>query len=122
MIPPSLACPVTTLEAYLLASDTLRANSGPEFLFLGLPSRHRSIGASFVSRWLKLILEKAGIDTKVYTAHSTRGASASRAADAGMSVESILKAGNWSSESTFTRFYRRQLDPAEETNTLPVES
>ena len=62
-----------------------------------------------VRSWLKLTLEKAGIDTKVYTANSSRGASASRAADAGVSVEFILnKAGNWSSESTFTRFLRNQ--------------
>jgi len=122
MVPPGLACPVATLEAYLLASDTLRTANGSEFLFLGLRPPHRSIGASSVSRWLKLTLEKAGIDTEVYTAHSTRGAAASRAANAGLSVESILKAGSWSSESTFTRFYRRQLHPAAETNTLPVES
>lgn len=59
-----------------------------------------------MARWLKLVLNDVGIDTSVYSAHSTRGASTSIAANSGVPTEAILAAGNWNSESTFTRFYR----------------
>ncbi|XP_078661233.1 uncharacterized protein LOC144905436 [Branchiostoma floridae x Branchiostoma belcheri] len=40
-------------------------------------------------------------------AHSTRGASTSAAAAAGVSLHSIMKAADWSRESTFLKYYRR---------------
>jgi hypothetical protein len=49
--------------------------------------------------------------------HSTSGAAALKAAAAsGVSVESILSAGHWSAESTFTRLYRRDARPLTRTH------
>ena len=50
-------------------------------------------------------LSEAGIDTGIFKAHSVRGASSSRAAAAGITIADILQAVDWSSESTFQRFY-----------------
>ena len=46
----------------------------------------------------------AGINN--FTAYSTRAASTSAAKSKKISVRDILKAGNWSRESTFNRFYK----------------
>ena len=49
----------------------------------------------------------AGIDISIFTAHSTRSASASAAADSGITSSDILKAADWSTESVFRKFYYR---------------
>lgn len=106
LLPPSLASPVKTLRDFVTAVDQRRKKDRPRSLFIGLRPPHNSVGASTVARWLKLVLNDVGIDTSVYSAHSTRGASTSIAANSGVPTEAILAAGNWNSESTFTRFYR----------------
>ena len=47
------------------------------------------------------------INTVVYSAHSTRGASTTAAVKQGVSIADILKTADWSKESTFKRFYYR---------------
>ena len=66
------------------------------------------MSSSSIARWLKQGLEVAGIDTSIFKGHSTRGASSSKAASAGVAVSDILQAADWSTEGTFQRFYHRQ--------------
>jgi len=47
------------------------------------------------------------IETQYFLAHSTRSAASSKAAAAGVPVESIMQAAQWSRESTFSKHYRR---------------
>ena len=61
--------------------------------------------------WIKDSLKKAGIDTNQFTAHFSRGASSSRASARGVPIADILKVANWSSRSTFERFYCRSEGP-----------
>jgi hypothetical protein len=117
LLPLPLACPVETLKD-LTASDQLRQGEKAKSLFIGLRPPHSSVGASSVARWLKFILNDAGVDKSIYSAHSTRGASASNAVNSGVPTEAILAAGNWNSESTFTRFYRRAAKGASVDNAL----
>ena len=77
---------------------------------LSIKSPHAPIGASTVARWIKDFLGDAGIDTSIYLAHSTRGAAASKAVAAGLSIETILRSGNWSSESVFAKHYSRPIE------------
>ena len=60
-----------------------------------------------IACWLKEVLKMPGIDISIFTAHSTRGASASAAADSGINTSDILKAADWSTESVFGKFYYR---------------
>jgi len=53
-----------------------------------------------LGRWIKTCIADAGIDGSVFSAHSTRGAGASKAAASGVAIEAILKAASWSSELT----------------------
>ncbi len=75
------------------------------------PSRD-SVSGSTVARWIKSFLSEAVVDTAVFSAHSTRGAPASNAANLGVPTDAILSAGCWKSESTFTLFYRRSIASA----------
>ncbi|KAI8483743.1 hypothetical protein Bbelb_385350 [Branchiostoma belcheri] len=68
---------------------------------------HRPVGSATLARWVKSVLGTAGVDTATFSAHSTRGASTSAAAAAGVSLHSIMKAADWSRESTFLKYYRR---------------
>ncbi len=52
---------------------------------------------------------KAGIDNKVFGAHSTRAAVTSAAHKNGVSIDRILAAGGWSNENTFGRFYKKPI-------------
>ena len=52
----------------------------------------------------------AGLDTKSFLPHSTRGASVSAAARRGASVSQILNAGDWTNLGTYQRFYSRTVD------------
>ena len=49
--------------------------------------------------------DNPGIDSSIFGAHSTHGASASAAARGVVKLEEILKAANWSSVSVFQKFY-----------------
>ena len=62
---------------------------------------------SIVAGWIKAIWGSAGIDTNLFTAHSTRAASTYKAKLKGLSLEDILKRGNWSSKSTWQKHYHK---------------
>ena len=61
----------------------------------------------------------SGIDMSTFTAHSTRGASTSAAADSGITTSDILKAADWSTESVFRKFYYRPTYASYGHNMLP---
>ena len=74
-------------------------------LFVAIVKPHKPIAPCTITHWLKEILKMSGIDISTFTAHSTRGASTSAAADSGITTSDILKAADWSTESVFRKFY-----------------
>ena len=62
-------------------------------MFIALVSPFREVSANTISRWIKCFIGSAGVDTSVFSAHSTRGAAASKAATSGLSIDVILRAG-----------------------------
>ena len=65
------------------------------------------MSSSTIARWIKEVLALSGIDISIFKAHSSRGASATAAADRGVSIFEILQLGDWSEENTFKKFYYR---------------
>ena len=98
-------CPVMTLKAYEKATEQFRQTEEQQKLFIATIRPHKPVAASTIARWLCTVLEKAGIDTTIFSAHSTRGASVSTAANAGITTSEIMQSADWSSESTFKQFY-----------------
>lgn len=99
-------CPVFALESYwsLLPHK-------PNKAFVSYTKPHNPVTSSTIARWLKEALGRAGI--RGYTAHSTRAASTSKAANLGVSAKQIMGAANWSpTGSTFERFYHKSITPS----------
>jgi len=59
------------------------------------------------------MLETAGVNTEKFKAHSKRAASTSEALRKGVSIEDILKMGNWSNKSVWQKHYKKDLSTAE---------
>lgn len=103
------------VQAYMDRIRTLREEAvtkggkKPIELFLswktGLP-----VSKPTLTRWLKLVLQMSGIDTKKYAAHSFRGAGLSEAYAKGASLSQIMEAGNWSNTDTFKTYYNKRTD------------
>ena len=53
-------------------------------LFLAVVRPHKQVYSSTISRWLKSLLDKAGIDAGIFKAHSTHSTAVSAAANTGM--------------------------------------
>ena len=64
-----------------------------------------------LSMWICQVLKYAGINTKMFTSHSVRAASTSKAKTLGISLSQILKKGQWSKESTWQKFYNKEIFP-----------
>ena len=43
-------------------------------LFISFHKRHKAVSKDTISRWLKCVLEEAGIDMSIFKPHSTRAA------------------------------------------------
>ena len=96
-------CPVITLKAYEEMTKELRGEETK--LLVSFIKPHGKVSSSTIARWIKSLLEVAGVDTSIFNAHSVRGASSSTAANMGITTNDILKAADWSSESVFQKFY-----------------
>jgi len=108
--PDPSRCPVSALRAYVERTSPHRNDVNSKSLFIALISPFHSVSSNTISRWIRTIMLSAGIDTSIFGAHSTRGAAASRASAAGVGTDSILRLGHWARESTFARFYKRNVD------------
>lgn len=102
-------CPVSCFGYYVFLTDTMRSDLNSDSLFMALLKPHRPVTGATIGRWIKEMMSLSGIDTSVFKAHSTRGAAASRAAGAGVPIDSILSAAHWAQESTFKKFYCREV-------------
>ncbi len=71
-----------------------------------------------LTRYFKETLEKLGIDTKRFKAHSARGASTSAAVRASANIDTVIKIVGWRKENNFQKFYNRPLYIQKETNLI----
>ncbi|XP_064485977.1 uncharacterized protein LOC135398504 [Ornithodoros turicata] len=100
-----LLCPVRSLESYI--ARTLPYRAGHSQILLTTQKPFQPASRDTVANWLKRTLDLAGVDTSVFKAHSTRGAATSKAQGKGVPIAEILEVADWSSDTTFNRFYRR---------------
>lgn len=96
-------CVVKTVRCYLERTASLRGKETKLFITYAKP--YHGASRDTLRRCLKSCMAQAKIDTQVFTAHSTRAASASAAVKSGLPVNQILARAGWSSETTFARHY-----------------
>jgi integrase len=102
-------CIFKYLQTYLDRTALIRKGLQP--LFLTTTKPYRVASSNTISRWLKTVLNTAGIDIERFSAGSSRAAASSAAKQAGLPIDQILKAGGWAKQDTFTRFYDREIIP-----------
>ena len=83
---------------------------------------HKLVTKDSVARWCSDIMQMAGIDTSIFAPHSTRSASTSAAFHNGCPLKTILEAGGWSNENTFSKFYNKPLENNMQANVLNTNS
>ena len=105
-----LLCPVRCVRHYVYLTDTVRNETNSGSLLISLRRPFLKVTGSTVARWIKDILKASGVDTDRFTAHSTRGASASRAAAIGVPIDCILRTAHWSNTLTFSKHYHREAE------------
>ncbi|XP_057299198.1 uncharacterized protein LOC130629847 [Hydractinia symbiolongicarpus] len=101
-------CPLQCTKAYLSKREQLISKEiAPLFVTFGKP--HHAASKDTLSRWIKSAMTSAGIDTSVFSPGSCRLASGSKAKSTGVPLDVILKYGTWSRDSTFYRYYCRDV-------------
>jgi len=93
------------LQTYLTLTKPVRSERRQ--LLLSFVQPHKPVTPDTIARWIRGVLADAGIDTSRFGAHSVRGASSSLAQSVAP-LDEVLKAGDWSSLSTFHKHYRRR--------------
>lgn len=102
-------CPALTLKKYIDATKVFRKKEH-DFVFLTIKRPHSVASKQTLSKWVKKMLELAGIDISQFKPHSTRHSSSSAALRQGISIETIRRTVGWSEgSSVFAKFYNRPL-------------
>jgi site-specific recombinase XerD len=96
-------CPVLAIENFLSISANVRK---PREQFLFISSKGTKAHVDTLRHWVQDLLSESGIET---TAGSCRSASASAAVTRQVEIDIVLKSAGWARESTFQRFYDRQV-------------
>lgn len=97
-------CAAYTLRCYIDKTKDLRKDI--KFLFISTRRPYKAVTAQTLGHWVKETLEKCGLDTNIFTAHSTRHASTSTAKKMGIDIDTLRKTAGWTDKSkTFAKFY-----------------
>ncbi|XP_045446325.1 uncharacterized protein LOC123654470 [Melitaea cinxia] len=79
-------CPAMALEDYMYITKDLRPPN-TKTLLITYKKPYRKASSQTISRWIKQTLAEGGVDVGVFSAHSTRHASTSAAASAGVCID-----------------------------------
>ena len=101
--------PKRGLFYYLKKTDYLRAQNQLK-LFVSIVKPHQPVSTQTISKWIVNTIRMAYDRDIKTTGHSTRAIGPSWALFKGASMHSILDAADLSKETTFTRFYLRDVD------------
>ena len=96
-------CVSETLDYYLWATEKLSNSSK---LLVSNIKPQKSVTLSTIGHWIKTLLGQAVVDTEIFSGHSTRCASMSKALMP-VSTDVILATAGWTEESTFRKFYKK---------------
>ena len=83
--PDKRLCPKEALQVYISRTEYFRSE-GRDKLLLSYAKPYNPISSSSVARWIVTLLKLARVDTDTFKSHSTRSASASAAASAGITT------------------------------------
>ena len=104
-------CVCHYLKSYIKATKIHRSANGvhENQLFISYRRPYGPVSKDTIARWIRVVMQKAGIDTDYFKPHSTRSASSSAASSSGVSVAKILKTVGWAKEATFSKYYKKPI-------------
>ena len=73
-----------------------------------------------IARWIRETLPKAGIDTRIFSLHSTRSAASSTVREVRVPINTFLKTGGWKIMKTFGLFYDKEIVETEDDLVLNI--
>ena len=105
-------CVLSTLDTYLERTELFRSRKDPHDrnqLLLSFVEPHHGVVPCTIAGWLVKLMSESGIDTDQFKAHSTRGASTSKAAAKGLSCKEIMDMAKWKKKTTFYKHYYKTI-------------
>lgn len=109
-------CPGLALQSYMNKTLNIRTCSSGN-LFISFRKPHNKVGPQTLAHWVKTTMQKSGINTDVFGAHSTRHAATSAARRAGVSLQVVRRAAGWSDTSNvFLKYYNRDVNVSASNN------
>ena len=102
----SNVCVFTYLSEYLKRTKLLRTDN---WLFISFKRPHHRASKDTITRWVRNVMDYAGLDTNLFRPHSVRSASVSAAKRGGAQVQDIMDKAGWSTSSTFAKFYDKTM-------------
>jgi hypothetical protein len=101
-------CPARCLEVYINKTATLRKEH--DYLFISHRRPHNKLSPQTLCHWIKNTLCFSGIDTSIFSAHSTRHAATTSANKLEVSLDLIRKTAGWTnSSSVFAKYYNKEI-------------
>ena len=102
----SWLCPVIYIKHDIMKMHSLRSDA---CLLNSYTKPHKPVTNSTVARWIRSILQNAGIDVSIFLAHSSQTASTSYSANTQLPLADILKAGGWSNARILAEHYNKPI-------------
>ena len=108
--PDERLCVYVGLNEYLVRTRDLRIGTGGgSLLLLSYVKPHGHVTRDTISRWIRTVLDMAGIDSTVYGGGSVRAAAVSKARANAVPLATIMGKAGWTREGTFARFYNKEI-------------
>ena len=63
-----------------------------------------------MASWTQSIMNESGVATKIFKPPSCRSTSTSAATNAGVTIDNVLKQGNWTNANTFNKYYFKEIE------------
>lgn len=102
-------CVASVILEYLEITKNLRTKNNKKLL-ISMVKPHNNASSQTIGHWIKSLLTKAGIETKQFSAYSTRHAAVSAAFKNGVNIDTIRRTAGWSSGSQmFKKFYNKPI-------------
>ena len=98
--PDRRLCVYTVIKEYLVRTKDIREKSENKLL-LSYIHPYKAVTRDTISRWIKMVMTRSGIDTNIYGSHSVRSASTSKAKLKMVPIADIINKAGWSRQSTF---------------------
>ena len=105
--PDRRLCVITVLTEYIKRTKVIR--QGVTQLLISTQKPHDGVSRDTISRWIKFVMAKAGLNVSIFTPHSVRGASTSAAFRAQVPLDTILATAGWGKDNTFRKYYNKPI-------------